>query len=93
MVVQCTAAAAAGMVVQLAAAAAGMVVQLAAAAAGMVVQGAAAAAGMAEPVAPVVVQQMVAGADMAQAVPVQNGVQNGSHHSFELTSFTPNHAA
>ena len=61
------------------------------AAAGLIVQGA--AAHVAGPVVPAVVQQVVAAADVAQAVPVQNGAQNGAHHSFKFTPFTPNHAA
>ena len=80
------------MVVQ-AAAAAGMAIQGAAgAAAGMIVQDAVAgaAADVAGPVAPAVVQQVVAGADVAQAVPVQNGAQNGAHHNFKLTPFKCN---
>ena len=80
------------MVVQ-AAAAAGIAVQGAAgAAAGMIVQGTAAgaAADAAGPVAPAVVRQVVAGADVAQAVPVQNSAQNGAHHNFKLTPFKGN---
>ena len=50
---------------------------------------AAAAADMAAPVVPAVVQQVVAGSDMAQPAPVQND----AYHSFKLTPFTPNHAA